>query len=115
MSELKWRGKEAEARVRAAVPAALEAAALVVEGKAKQLIVSQDIIDTGNLLNSMTHKVEGNTAKVGTPVEYGVYQEFGATYENRSLRPRPFLRPALDENKAEIRKVFAAVLRRALS
>ena len=107
MSELRWHGKEAAARVRKAALMGLEAAGTLVEGLAKGIIVEKDIIDTGNLLNSVAHEVEGETAHVGTNVEYGVYQEFGT----RFMAARPWLRPAVDEHHAEIRKAFAAALR----
>jgi len=34
--------------------------------------------DTGNLANSITHEVDGEVVRVGTPVEYGIYIEKGA-------------------------------------
>lgn len=41
---------------------------------------------------SLTEKPSKNGAIVGTPVEYGVYQEFGT----RKMNAQPFLRPAVD-------------------
>ena len=113
MSKLNWRGKEALARIRRALPDALEAAAIVVETEAEQLIVSQDIIDTGALHNNLGHLVEKDTARVGIGggIEYAVYQEFGT----RNMPARPFLRPAIDEHHADILKVFAVQIRKALS
>ena len=95
------------AKARKATQQGLEAAGVVVEAEAKGLIVSQNIIDTGNLLNSVSHEVEGETARVGTAVEYAVYQEFGTS----RMAARPWLRPAVDEHHAEIRKAFADALR----
>lgn len=42
--------------------------------------------------NQLTEQPPEGGAIVGTPVEYGVYQEFGT----RKMFPRPFLRPAID-------------------
>ena len=108
--ELVWRGRQAVARIRAAVPQALEAAAVVVEAQAKAIIVEKDIIDTGNLLNSVSYSVQGDSARVGTNVEYGVYQEYGTS----RMEARPWLRPAVDEHQDEIRQAFAAQMKRAL-
>lgn len=139
MSSLKWRGPEVIEKAKAAIPDALYAAGLVCEGQAKIIATEKDIVDTGNLVDSITTAVAGGrtsppgsrakvgpigagdelTARVGTAVEYAVYQEFGATYWNaaspRSLRPRPFLRPAVDEHKPAIRRAFAAQIRKAFS
>ena len=111
MSELRWHGDKALAKARKAVKQGLEAAGVVVETEAMRLIVQQNIIDTGNLLNSISHEVDGETARVGTAVEYAVYQEYGT----RFMAARPWLRPAVDEHHAEIRKAFADALRGAFS
>ena len=41
---------------------------------------------------ALTEQPPKNGAIVGTPVEYGVYQEFGT----RKMNAQPFLRPAMD-------------------
>lgn len=48
-------------------------------------------VDTGRLRDSLEHEVNGRTLRVGTNVEYAVYQEEGTRY----MDPQPFLRPAL--------------------
>lgn len=53
-------------------------------------------VDTGRLRDSITAKAEGNTAIIGTNVEYAMYQELG-TYK---MHAQPYLVPAL-LNKAE--------------
>jgi len=110
MSTLKWHGREAAARIRRALPGALAAAAMVVETEAKGNIRTKNIIDTGNLLGSVTHEVSGDRARAGTNVEYGIYHEYG-TYK---MGARPWLRPAADEHQDEVRRAVAAVLRRAI-
>lgn len=42
--------------------------------------------------NQLTEQPPKGGAIVGTPVEYGTYQEFGT----RKMFPQPFLRPAID-------------------
>lgn len=87
-------------------------------------------VDTGNLRGSINFQVNENElyVRIGTPVEYAPYIEFGTgefaeggngrkggwfftddkgekhfTYGNK---PQPFLRPALLENKAVIEKIL---------
>ena len=48
------------------------------------------------------------TVYVGTNVEYGTYQELGAP--NANIDPRPFLRPAFENNTAEIEQIIKKVL-----
>ncbi len=101
---------------------------------ASEIVVSAAIekcpVDTGNLRGSITAEVDENAlvARVGTPVEYAPYIEFGTGeyaengdgrkggwfYEydgnkgekgkrfTRGSKPQPFLRPALIENKEKI-------------
>jgi len=87
-------------------------------------------VDTGNLRGSINFQVNENElyVRIGTPVEYAPYIEFGTgefaeggngrkggwfftddkgkkhfTYGNK---PQPFLRPALLENKDTIKKIL---------
>lgn len=101
---------------------------------ASEIVVSAAIekcpVDTGNLRGSITAEIDENAlvARVGTPVEYAPYIEFGTGeyaengegrkggwfYEydgnkgekgkrfTRGSKPQPFLRPALLENKEKI-------------
>lgn len=110
MSLLRWHGKAVLARIRGASRQGLEAAAVVVEREAKGNIRAKDIIDTGNLLGSVSHELLDDRARVGTNVEYGIYHEYG-TYK---MAARPWLRPAVDENQGAIRKAFAEQVRRVL-
>ncbi|MFO0887534.1 MAG: hypothetical protein U0790_00145 [Isosphaeraceae bacterium] len=62
---------------------------------------------TGLLRSSVTHEViasaGGIVARIGTNLKYGLYQELGT---NRGIAPRPWLRRALDESRAEIAALF---------
>lgn len=56
-----------------AIKRGLEKAALIVEADAKKHVP----VKTGNLRNSITHKVDGNEAIIGSNVEYAPYVEAG--------------------------------------
>ena len=48
------------------------------------------------------------TVYVGTNVEYAPYQELGAP--NANIDPRPFLRPAFENNREEIQQIIEKTL-----
>lgn len=60
-----------------AVRRGLDAIGMSAEGHAKASIQKEDRIDTGRLLNSITHKVKDDTVYVGTNVEYALWHEVG--------------------------------------
>lgn len=98
----------------------LETAALLVERSAKQKAPK----DTGALRRSITSKVEGLEGIVYTPLEYAPYIEYGTGlfaegngrkdvpwnyqddkgnwHSTSGLKPHPFMRPSLDENREKI-------------
>lgn len=65
-----------------------------------------DTIETPSMMMS------GATCRVGTAVHYGVYLEFGTKPRGRNsslmgiIKPRPFLRPALENNRSKIIEFF---------
>ena len=90
---------------------------------AGEVVVSAAIqkcpVDTGNLRGSINSEVdEGKlSVRIGTPVEYAPYIEFGTGEhaENgkgrkdwKGMKAQPFLRPALIENKEKIREIMNA-------
>ena len=103
---------------------ALTEACMVVETDAKKKCP----VDDGTLRGSITSEVEDNKGIVGTNVEYAPYVEFGTglfaakgdgrqtpwTYQDAKgewhttvgQHPQPFLQPALNNNKREIRKII---------
>lgn len=111
---------------------ALGKACAIVERSAKQKAPK----GTGELRRSITSKVEGNgTDIVGivyTPLEYAPYVEYGTglfaeeggrqdvpwSYQDdegewhttSGQHPQPFMRPALNENRAEILRLLAEAL-----
>ncbi len=72
-------------------------------------------VDTGRLKNSIEcHQTGEHTYSVGTNVEYAVYVEFGTgrsgdpkvdhTTSIKGMSPRPYLYPALEQNKDAVGK-----------
>lgn len=106
------------------VQAALRQCCALVEREAKQLAPK----DTGALRRSIASRVEVDKGIVFTPLEYAPYIEFGTglfaeqggrtdtpwSYQNdkgewvstNGIKPQPFLRPALNNNRAKIKKIL---------
>lgn len=121
-----WNDKAVLAMVKRRVIDQLRVAAEVVEGEAKLLCP----VDLGNLRNSIHTEVDEKnlSARVGTPVEYAPYVEFGTgehaenglgrkggwfykgkdgvTRFTLGSKPAPFLRPALINSKKTIQRIF---------
>lgn len=72
-------------------------------------------VDTGLLRTSEARRVERRgdfiTGLVGTNVEYAPFQEFGTS----KMAAQPFLTPALNSNKAEIKAIITAALNRGVN
>ena len=104
---------------------AVEKACLLVERSAKQKAPKGR---TGDLAQSITHEVQGVRGEVFTPLEYAPYVEYGTGlfaekggrsavpwtycdekgdfYTTYGQHPQKFMRPALDENRAEIIRII---------
>lgn len=102
------------------IEGALGKACALVEREAKKKAPK----DTGELRRSITSKVENNVGIVFTPLEYAPYVEYGTglfaeiggrkdvpwcymtddgkMVSTNGQKPQPFMRPALNENRAEI-------------
>lgn len=99
----------------------------IVEASAKKKAPK----DTGELRRSITSKVEGDEGIVYTPLEYAPYVEYGTgifaeeggrqdewsyfddegvLHTTRGQYPQPYMRPALEENRAKIIKILAEVI-----
>nr|DAW96689.1 MAG TPA: putative tail component [Bacteriophage sp.] len=98
----------------------LETAALLVERSAREKAPK----DTGALRRSIRSKVEGLEGIIYTPLEYAPYVEYGTGlfaegngrkdvpwnyqddkgnwHSTSGLKPQPFMRPSLDENREKI-------------
>jgi HK97 gp10 family phage protein len=96
----------------------------LVERSAKQKAPK----DTGALRRSITSKVEDNVGIVYTPLEYAPYIEYGTGlfavnggrldvpwnyqddegnwHSTSGQKPQPFMKPALDDNRLEIKRIL---------
>lgn len=79
-----------------------------IQLEAQQNIRDLDLIDTGNLLNSITSttSIDGFEGYVDVGAYYGIYHEFGTV----KMAARPFLGPAVDARSKE----FVAAVREAV-
>ena len=99
----------------------------VVRNHTKLNIQAQELVDTSNLLNSISVQ-EGSggktdaTVEIGTNVEYAAIHEFGGAIHQTNawgkgitqtihIPARPYLRPSLDENVNSISDAVGASLK----
>lgn len=128
--EVQDHSAEVSAEIKAALLRGLEKCGLVAEGYAKKLAP----VDTGNLRNSISHKVvpEETTCYVGSNVEYAVYQEMGTGKYYPGGRPtpwayqdangdwhwthgnpaKPFLKPAVADHAQQYRQIIENELKK---
>lgn len=99
--------------IRAATRRALETIGLLAEGYAKRACPVGTPESTGipgyvggTLRDSITHEVSGDSAYIGTNVEYAPYVELGTRY----MDPRPYLRPAATEHGETYRRIVRSHL-----
>jgi len=91
--------------VDAAKQRGLEKVGLTAERYAKALCP----VDTGRLRNSISHAVEGDSAYIGTNVEYAPYVEMGTV----RTRAQPYLKPAAQDHADEYKKLLLDELHNA--
>jgi len=122
-----WTKMDAAAVLGKAVEAALTKVAMKIEGDAKELSPYK----TGRLRGSITYRIGSKgsspeapagpsdvvsnspdkfTAHVGTNVKYAQHMEYGTA---RSAA-QPYLRPALDNNRKTVQKIFSEELSKQL-
>lgn len=106
----------------------LEMAGMAAESNAKGLCP----VDTGNLRNSLTHTVQGESAIIGTNSHYAAYVEFGTGVHctlgggrNTPWRyqgnhgwvtttgspAQPYLKPAVADNMAQYQQIIENALK----
>lgn len=117
---------------------ALEAIGQAAEGYAAMLCPVGTVESTGipgyrggTLRQSITHEVDGDTVRIGSNVEYAPYVELGTgpyfepppsweTFESERgsgvgrayVKPRPYLRPAIEEHLSEYKNIIQTELSR---
>lgn len=84
------------------VERAMEAVGLQAERHAKE----ECPVDTGRLRNSISHATQGNSAYIGTNVEYAPYVEMGTS----RMGAQPYLKPAATEHGEEYKQIVKAQL-----
>ena len=92
---------EVIAEVKNRIPVILESLGKQAEGHAVNEIQSLGAVDTGRLMGSISHVTDDEAAYIGTNVEYASYVELG-TYK---MAPRPFLRNAIENYKADYERI----------
>lgn len=108
---------------------ALQKACAKVEAEAKKNAPK----GTGELRRSITSKVEDDKGTVYTPLEYAPYVEYGTGlfaeggngrqdvpwhykddkgewHTTSGMKPQPYMRPALDDNREEILRIIMEAL-----
>ncbi len=99
MARYKSNHAQVEARLRKQIKDRLSLAGDFVETAA----ALNAPVKTGNLRNSINHKKSAPfVERVGTGVEYAPYIELGT----RFMRARPYLLPALIDNRREILNIL---------
>jgi len=120
------------AEVRAALEQAKARALEIIGGKIESYAKGLVPVDTGALRNSITHAVDGDTVIAGSAILYAPYVELGTGKEyspppewmennaprgagiiSRSVKPRPYLRPAVENHIDEYKNVIENELRNA--
>ena len=108
----------------AEIEKALGKACALVERSAKEKAPK----DNGELRRSITSKVENNEGIVFTPLKYAPYVEFGTRlfaeeggrkdvpwcyqddegewHSTSGMKPHPYMRPALEENREEVLNIL---------
>lgn len=114
-----------------AILRALERCGQQAEGYAKDLTP----VDTGNLRNSITHKLEsdGKAVQIGTNIEYAPYVELGTGkyaeggrkdpwvyqddeghwHHTNGQRAQPYLKPAVADHKQTYRNIIEDEMKNA--
>lgn len=96
-------------------------------GKAETYAKINCPVRTGNLRNSITHKVadDGKSVAIGSAAEYSMFVELGHIQEvgryvpaigkrlkNEFVKPRPFLRPAVENHLTEYKSIIENELKK---
>lgn len=107
---------------------ALESCGLVAEGYAKKATP----VDTGNLRNSISHKVTEDAVYIGTNTEYAPYVEFGTGkyypggrpdswvyqddkgnwHRTEGAKAQPFLKPAVTDHAQQYRGIIESEMKK---
>lgn len=101
---------EIQAALRNAIARALFAIGEEAETNAKQVIIEEQRVDTGRMLNSIAHREGEDFTAIGTDVEYAIYQELGTS---RGIKPAKFLTRAATEHTERYKELVKDSLENA--
>ena len=90
---------------------ALTAIGASAETHTKENITADDLIDTGRLRNSISYAVDGESAYIGTNVEYAPYLELGT----KKIAAHHYLKRAATEHKDEYKNLTAQAIQSAIN
>ena len=93
---------QVKAQMQKAMQTALETIGTVAEGHAK----TETPVDTGRLRNSISHAVQGDSAYIGTNVEYGPYVENGSIHN----KPHHMLQKAATGHSDEYKEIVKSIM-----
>jgi len=103
MKELRVNVGKLTKEIQEVLPTALKAGALLIQNDGKKRATFR----TGTLRRSIhTEDVSNTEVRVGTDVEYAPYLEYGT----KKMTARPYLRPAMDENREKVIDKVKAVI-----
>lgn len=102
-------GKLIAERLHTAIEIGLEEIGIAAEGDVVGYMEKEHIIDTGNLIGSITHRVlnDESAVIVGTNVEYALYVHNGTS----KMAGRPYLTQPIQENKEKYRKLLESEMK----
>lgn len=101
--------EEFEEALQNSIERGLEAIGASAETHAKTNVRDFPRVDTGRLMNSISHATTNKAAYIGTNVEYALYVEEGT----RKMAAAHYLRNAATQNTAEYKQLLEDSLRNA--
>ena len=90
---------------------ALTAIGASAETHTKDNITADKLVDTGRLRNSISHTVDGESAYIGTNVEYAPYLELGT----KKITAHHYLKRAVTEHQDEYKKLAVEAIKTAIN
>lgn len=104
-------GSFIESKIRPAVQVAMEQACTLVQDRAKALVP----VDTGRLRESIDTQITSDalqiTGIIAPHTEYAGFVEFGTHRQHAE----PYMRPAIDETKDQVKDIFVSQLGASLA
>lgn len=101
--------EEFEKTLQNAIERGLEAIGAAAETHAKTNVRDFPRVDTGRLMNSISHATTNKAAYIGTNVEYALYVEEGT----QKMAAAHYLRNAATQNTEEYKKLLEDSMRNA--